>query len=120
MEEKTEEIIPLEGGFWGFFGQVIKKSKWLFFMGVFVSLMWMVTAIFTNTLQLSELTYFNVLVSIMLFCDIFSFATAQAFIIMLSQKKDKYKQALNFCSFINIGVMLVVAVFCLQLRISYC
>ncbi len=111
MEEKTEEIIPLEGGFWGFFGQVIKKSKGLFFMGVFVSLMWMVTAIFTNTLQLSELTYFNVLVSIMLFCDIFSFATAQAFIIMLSQKKDKYKQALNFCSFINIGIMLVVAVF---------
>ena len=80
-------------------------------MGVFVSLMWMATAIFTNTLQLSELTYFNVLVSIMLFCDIFSFATAQAFIVMLRKKKDKYKQALNFCSLINIGVMLVAAVF---------
>lgn len=80
-------------------------------MGMFASLMWMATAIFTNTLQLSELTYFNVLVSIMLFCDIFSFATAQAFIVMLSKKKDKYKQALNFCSLINIGVMLVAAVF---------
>lgn len=111
MEEKTEEIIPLEGGFWKYFGRVIKNSKWLILMGVFVSLMWMATAIFTNTLQLSELTYFNVLVSIMLFCDIFSFATAQAFIVMLSKKKDKYKQALNFCSLINIAVMLVAAVF---------
>lgn len=89
MEEKTEEIIPLEGGFWKYFGRVIKNSKWLILMGVFVSLMWMATAIFTNTLQLSELTYFNVLVSIMLFCDIFSFATAQAFIVMLSKKKGQ-------------------------------
>lgn len=80
-------------------------------MGLFVSVTWMATAIFTNTLDLPELTYFNVIVSIMTFCDILTFATAQAFIVLLSRKKDRYQQVLNFCSLINIAFMLIAATF---------
>lgn len=111
MEEKTNNYISLEGGFWKYFWRVIKKSKWLILMGLFVSIMWMVTAIFTNKLNLPELTYFNVLITIMYFIDIISFATAQAFIVYLSRHKDRYHQALNFCSLINIAFVVIISIF---------
>lgn len=108
MEENTEKYISFEGGFWKYFWRVVKKSKWLIFMGLFTSLMWLATAIFTNTLNLPELTYFNVMVSIMTFCDILTFATAHAFIVFISRKKDRYQQALNLCGIVNMVCVLVI------------
>ena len=109
-KESSAEIISLKGGFWKYFWRVIKSAKWLFIRGIAISLMWLVTAVFANTMKVADLTYYNALITIYFFFDIFYFGVTQGVMVLLESKKKDKENYLRAGFYVNAATNFVGAV----------
>ena len=85
-------------------------------MGLSTSIMWLITAIFTNTMNLSALTYYNSLITILFFVDIISFGAVQSAIVCLAKDKKSKQQKLQVCSMVNVVITIIGVTIIIALR----
>lgn len=102
--------IPVEGGFWKYFWKVIKEAKWLLLKGATVSFLWMVTAIFANTMDVADLTYYNAMLTIMLFVDIFGYGVSQGVIVLLSENRKPKENYLKAGFYISVAMNVLTTI----------
>lgn len=99
--------------FWKFFGSTLWTSKYMLIKSLVVAVMWLVISIFTNRMDLSNLTIYNGVLTLAFFLEWTSFGFGNAIVVLMgkhSNNKEKIKKTVsNIISFAFL-ILLIFAV----------
>jgi Na+-driven multidrug efflux pump len=80
--------------FWKYFFNTYKNARWLVLRYIIVAVYLTVSSIFTNKMELGNLTYFNAIITITYFCELLAFGISNGMSVYINQNiKDKDKSA---------------------------